>query len=247
MSCTNVELNENVFEILKRHRKTSSKNFSVLVEQYNKENLGVTTYSTKKSISYEFHKRYNEVIREYNKMRGYIRFKDVFPEMILLSRNIQFEHRIGDLIANYFAKRYPRFCVVISCQNRAYISSCRSDLSFKFKKYKKYHVWFVKFNHLEEFIAEFRKKVKAQVYDRVELAEFREKDFNESYYNIQYIQERKNLSHALSMMPWKYQKKANLKHEQTIFLKEKMNAPKKSIVDCLLEAKSNSKKKYDLQ
>ena len=244
ISCANIDLNENIFEVLKRHRKTNSKNFNVLIARYNKENLGVTTYSTKNSISYEFNKRYNEVIREYNKMRGYLRFKEVFPEMILLSRTVEFEHRIGDLIANHFAKRYPRFCVIIACNNKAYISTCRKDLSFKYKKYKKYRVWFVKFNHFEEFISEFRKKVQVQVAERIELSDFSEKDFNESYYDIQYIQERKNLPHALRMMPWKYQKKANLKHEQTLFLKEKMNTPKKSVIDCLPTTKLNSKKKY---
>ena len=213
------------------------------MERYNKENLGVTTYSIKSSASFEVNKRYNEVVREYNKMRGYIRFKDIFPEMILISRSIQFEHKIGDLIANYFAKRYPQFCIVIMCKNKAYISSRKMNLSFEYKKFKKYRVWLVKFEQPDEFIASFRNIVQEQVKERIDLQDFNEKDFNESYYNIQYIQERKNLTHALNMMPWKYQKKANLKHEHEFFLKEKMNAPKKSVIDCIQIKSSDSEEK----
>lgn len=228
----NLDLKEDFFEVVKRHRKINRRNFKVLLEKYEKENLEVTTYSTKNSISYEFNKKYNEVIREYNKMRGYIRFKEVFPEMILISRNILIEHRIGDLLANYFAKRYPQFCILILCNNKAFISSCRNDLSFPFKKYKKYQVWYKKFYDYEKFIEKFRYSVQNQIEDRIDVYGFSEKDFNESYYDIQYIRERKNITHALNMMPWKYQKKANLKYEQKAFLKEKMNYKnKKSITD----------------
>ena len=231
MSCGNVDIQEDFFEIVQRHKKSNRKELKKMVKKYWKENPQVSAYAKKDSTSGIFNKRYREVIREYNKMRGYVRFAEVFPEMILFARNIGFEHKIGDLLANHFGKRYPRFCVIISSLNKAYIGSWRKDLSFPYKKIKKYRVWITKFDNVDDFIRGFRLLIQEQSQERIELFEFSDKEFHESYYDLQYISDRKNLKHAQSMLPHKYIKKANMKHEEMFFLKEKMNFKGKKNVE----------------
>jgi len=231
MSCGNVDIQENYLEIVERHKKSNRTELKKMVKKYWDENPEVTAYSNKNYISGIFNKRYREVIREYNKMRGLVRFSEVFPEMILFARNIGLEHRIGDLLANHFGKRYPQFCVVISSLKKAYIGSWRRDLTFPYKKSKRYPVWIKKFSEADDFIGEFRLLIQEQSQERIELFEFSDKEFHESYYDLQYISERKNLKHAQSMLPYKYIKKANLKHEEVFFLKEKMNFKGKKNID----------------
>ena len=231
MSCGNVDIQEDFVEIVQRHKKSNKTELKKLVKKYWDENPEVSAYAKKDSVSGIFNKRYREVIREYNKMRGYVRFSEVFPEMILFARNIMFEHKIGDLLTNYFAKRYPRFCVIISSGNKAFIGSWRKEISFPYKRSKRYPVWISKFQEVDDFIGEFRLLMQEQSQERIELFEFSEKEFHESYYDLQYISERKNLKHAQSMLPYKYIKKANLKHEELFFLKEKMNFKGKKNVD----------------
>ncbi len=232
MSCGAFDIEDDFLGIIKRHKKSERTEFKKLIKKYMNENPEVAAYAKKNSVSGIFNKRYQEVIREYNKMRGYVRFTEVFPEMILLAKNLTFEHDIGDMIANHFAKRYSRFIIIIRTSNKSYISTWRRDISLPYKKLKKNRVWIVKHETLKDFIDQFRLIIQEQTQERIEVFNFDQEEFHESYYDLQYVKERKNLRHAQAMLPHKYMKNANLQHEEMFFLKEKMNFKnKKKVID----------------
>ncbi|MHA1797485.1 MAG: DUF4130 domain-containing protein [Candidatus Helarchaeota archaeon] len=231
MEYCKIGINENFFEIINRHSTSKRQNSLIKRKKSNQYNYDMMKYPKQKLDDPKLIKKYREVIREYNKMRGLIKFDKVYPEMILLASNIFTQHDILDLLVEYFAKRYPQFCIAILTKTRAYIGSKRENLLLSFKKLKKYDVWVVKIQKRSDFINEFRLLIQEQIHDRIDLLDYSEEMFNEIYYNNQYIQERKNLRLANNKLPKKYIRKANLKHEEKIFLREETNFKGSKTID----------------
>lgn len=142
----------------------------------------------------------------YQRSRAFSRLK--INEHSIVYGEIEPEHYVEDLVAEWFLSRFPLFTVIIGSKRGTFVVSKDKDLE-KFDK------------GIDELLPKFEKRLpKNEIL--AELGSFKEDDFWESYYDSQFIKERKNTKYFLKNMPKKFHEWGSLELERKKFRKDKL-------------------------
>jgi probable DNA metabolism protein len=190
----NIEKN---FSLAKRHKNFNPKILTALKKQDKNKILSISTKEARQIYNWN-----RQVANDYQRSRAFIRL-NISKKGIVYGK-ITPEHFIEDLLARWFLSRFPLFTVILESKRGTFIISkdkslkkCRESLDSLLKEYDS-----LPDNPLLK-----------------DLSDFDAGSFWDSYYQSQYIKERKNPKYFLKNIPKKYLKDPNLNLEMKKFNK----------------------------
>ncbi len=176
-------------EYIKRHKKFDQNVINIL---NNQDQRLVLNKATKESRT--FHDWGKQVGGEAHRIISFTRLK--ISDKGILYSEIFSEHKVEDIVINFFHRRFPKFLIVIGSKRIVYSID-------KFGVRKK-HLESVKnvVNHLEKnYFDEFLMNLNS------------EEDMWKTYYYSQNILQRRNKKLQVKMMPKKYMKHMGIENE----------------------------------
>ncbi|MBD3229483.1 MAG: DUF4130 domain-containing protein [Candidatus Lokiarchaeota archaeon] len=221
MSCTPGIPNNN-YDVLmfwaRRHKMSNDHLLKRITRIYSKKPEFITNKLVEEAK--KFHKIAREVALEYHRLRGYIHFELLLN--LILFADINPEHKIIDILLNFFSNRFPKFIICFKNNNKIFLKTHRTDIEFKFEQNKnKYYILNNEhFSQLKKYLDKFDSKM--------DLGEFSD-DFWKKYYDSQYIETRDNIKLAKKLLPKKLRGKTKLEHE--FYMINNRKYKKKEITD----------------
>lgn len=179
-----LSLNKRNIDLLKANKNSNSSDLK-LAKKIDEERLHTAT----EEDIIRIRKLIREVGKEIHKMKGFIRLKH-------LGKKLKFgymkpEHKIGEMVTEWFANRFPGIIIVLGNEEESWIS-IKTEEKFETEKS----------GSLESTVEKLSDHL--DVKEKVDFENLWEK-----YYESQYSDERKNKKLFKKNMPEKFRKRAN--------------------------------------
>lgn len=191
---------EKQIELYRRHR-----DYDIRIESEVLQQEAGLVWAKATEESKELYNKARQVIREYDRLRSFLRF-EISPHGIFYAR-IKAQHDIEDMVVSHFMQRFPGMLIVISSEKGCFIGSGERPAIICVK------------SALSELIPLLEESL-----PRLGWLE-KLKDFNESMYEAFYmsqnIEERRNRKLFLRNMPKRFHSLGGLKLESYAIRKTK--------------------------
>ncbi|MFP4001933.1 MAG: DUF4130 domain-containing protein [Thermoplasmata archaeon] len=184
-----LSLSKRKLELLKANEKTERKDVH-LAQKIDNEHLE----TAKKIDIIRIRKLIRETGREIHMMKGFVRFKQLCGKV--KCGYMKPKHKVGFMVADWFAKRFPGDVIVLGNEERSWVSI-----------YTERGISREESEGIENTLDELEEHLDME--EEVDLT-----DIWKQYYESQYSEERKNKELFKKNMPDKYKKRAKNKVER---------------------------------